>query len=132
MDSTLLMVLAFVGLGALLLVLFGVRRRGPLNTDEVIERMGRFATREDFLSISDSADGKHQPNQVALSLLHELVQYPARHLQPVARLEVSRLHAAGDVECDHDIARAQLDLADVVSQLGTGPCHDQERDSGQA
>jgi tight adherence protein B len=68
MDSTQVIVLAAVGVGALLLVLLGVRRRKPLNTNEVIERMGRFATREDFLSVGDEGDGKRQPNQMARSL----------------------------------------------------------------
>lgn len=49
---------------ALVLVVAGLRRR-PTSTDEVLERMGRYATREDFLSVGDD---RHEPNRVAQSL----------------------------------------------------------------
>lgn len=55
-------------LAAFVLVLFGLRsRRRASSTDDVMERMGRFATREDFLAIADSS-GKKEPGKVAASL----------------------------------------------------------------
>jgi tight adherence protein B len=53
---------------ALILTFFGVRsRRMNTSAEDVMERMGRFATREDFLSVSDGT-GKKEPSKVAQSL----------------------------------------------------------------
>jgi tight adherence protein B len=53
---------------ALILTFFGLRsRRMNTSAEDVMERMGRFATREDFLSVSDGS-GKKEPNKVAQSL----------------------------------------------------------------
>jgi tight adherence protein B len=64
-----LMMIGILLLGVVL-VLLGVvlhrnRSRGP---EEVMERMGRFATREELLAVVDSSGGKHSPNSVAVSL----------------------------------------------------------------
>lgn len=65
------MTIAIVGvllLAAAVLVLLGLRsRRQNSSTDEVMERMGRFATREEFLAVADSS-GRKEPSKVALSL----------------------------------------------------------------
>src|SRR5215210_5327644 len=55
---------------AVVLVLLGIilgknRKQSP---DDVMERMGRFATREDLLTVADSSGDKHTPNTVAASL----------------------------------------------------------------
>jgi tight adherence protein B len=54
-------------LGAFLLVALGVRRRRPLANDEVMERMGRFATREEMLAVADRA-GRREPGKLVRSL----------------------------------------------------------------
>lgn len=51
---------------ALVLVLVGMRRR-PRSTDEVMERMGRFASRDDFLAVQDG-EGRKEPNKLARNL----------------------------------------------------------------
>ena len=48
----------------LLLIIRGNKKQSP---DDVLERMGRYATREEMLSVTDSS-GKHMPNSVAVSL----------------------------------------------------------------
>lgn len=48
----------------LVLVLRSNRSSGP---EEVMERMGRFATREEMLTVTDNS-GKHMPSNVAVSL----------------------------------------------------------------
>src|SRR6185503_8114696 len=59
-----------VGLLALVLILLGVvlGKRRTQSPDEVMERMGRFATREEMLAVADSSGNKHRPNSVATSL----------------------------------------------------------------
>jgi tight adherence protein B len=59
-----------VGLLALVLVLLGVvlGKRGKQSADDVMERMGRFATREELLAVTDSGGHKHRPSAVATSL----------------------------------------------------------------
>ena len=52
-------------------------------------------------------------------------------IEPVAGLEVARLHAAGDVERDHDVARLAPDLPHLVRHLRPGQRHDQEREPDQ-
>jgi len=59
-----------VGLLALVLILLGLvlrknRRQSP---DDVMERMGRFATREELLAVTDSSGLRHKPSAVATSL----------------------------------------------------------------
>jgi tight adherence protein B len=55
--------LAIVGV-LLMLVARNNRKKGP---EDVIERMGRFATREEMLTVSDSS-GRHTPSSMAVSL----------------------------------------------------------------
>jgi len=59
-------VIAVVVVLALGLVLVGTRRR-PKTEDEVLDRMGRYATREDYLAVSDGDDRK-QPSKMAQGL----------------------------------------------------------------
>jgi tight adherence protein B len=65
------MIPALIGvliLAALVLVVFGLRsRRRTSSADDVMQRMGRFATREEFLAVADSS-GKKDPGKVAASL----------------------------------------------------------------
>jgi tight adherence protein B len=64
MNSPLLMV-GLVTIIALVLIALGLSKRNKsAAADEVIERMGRFASREEFLAVSESG-GKHQPSKVA-------------------------------------------------------------------
>lgn len=62
----------FIALGVLLAVvcmLFLVIRSSKRQTpEELMERMGRFATREELLTITDTAGNRHTPNAVANSL----------------------------------------------------------------
>jgi tight adherence protein B len=51
----------------LLLVAMIARKRDKPTADDVMERMGRFATREDFLSVSDGS-GSGQPNKAARTI----------------------------------------------------------------
>jgi tight adherence protein B len=64
-----LMMIGIILLGVVLvllgLVLRNNRQRSP---EEVMERMGRFATRDELLAVVDSAGGKHTPSSVAVSL----------------------------------------------------------------
>jgi tight adherence protein B len=59
-----------VGLLALVLILLGllVRNNRKQTPEEVMERMGRFATREELLAVTDSSGVRHKPNSVATSL----------------------------------------------------------------
>lgn len=67
MDTPLIMVALITGL-ALGLVVLGLRRRSRESTaEEVMERMGRFATREEMLAVSDGS-GKNAPSKVAQGL----------------------------------------------------------------
>ena len=64
-----LMAVAIVFVAALLLLLVGMRSRKPKSTEEVFERMGRYASREDFLSVAEGGgNAKEEPNKVARSL----------------------------------------------------------------
>jgi tight adherence protein B len=60
--------IAIVGIVALLavaMILLGLKtRKRQQSADEVMERMGRFATRDEFLAVSEGA-GRHAPNKVA-------------------------------------------------------------------
>jgi tight adherence protein B len=66
MSSTLVIIIALVVACALLLVVAGMRRRSS-SSDEVLERMGRYASREDFLAV-EGGEGRREPNKVARSL----------------------------------------------------------------
>src|SRR6478672_1945491 len=59
-----------VGLLALVLILLGLvlSKRRKQSPDEVMERMGRFATREEMLAVADSSGFRHRPSSVAISL----------------------------------------------------------------
>ena len=61
----------------------------------------------------------------------ELGQHRARHLEPVARLEVGRLHAAGDVQREHDVPRLAPDLPDLVRDLRPRQRADQQHQRGE-
>lgn len=53
---------------ALVLIMFGARSRSKSGTEaDVMERMGRFATREEFLTINDGS-GKNSPGRIAQSV----------------------------------------------------------------
>jgi tight adherence protein B len=52
----------------LLIVALIARRKEKPSADEVMERMGRFATRDDFLAVADSSGGKDQPNKAARTI----------------------------------------------------------------
>ncbi len=55
-------------ISALVVTVVGLRsRRKNASTDDVMERMGRFATREDFLAVTDGS-GRKEPSKVAQSL----------------------------------------------------------------
>src|SRR3954451_20405461 len=63
--------LIIIGMVALLVVallgLMASRRKRQGNADEVMDRMGRFATREEFLAVSEGGD-KRAPNKIAQGL----------------------------------------------------------------
>jgi tight adherence protein B len=63
-------VIVGVGLLAVLMILLGtvVGKRRKQAPDELIERMGRFATREEMLAVVDSSGNKHKPNNMAVSI----------------------------------------------------------------
>jgi tight adherence protein B len=64
MNLPMLMV-GLVAIFALAMIALGLsKRKKSTAADEVIERMGRFATREEFLSVNEGG-GRHQPNKVA-------------------------------------------------------------------
>jgi tight adherence protein B len=55
-------------LAAMVLVFFGMRsKRKSTAAEDVMQRMGRFATREEFLAVADSS-GRKDPGKVAASL----------------------------------------------------------------
>ena len=60
-------IIALVVVGALVLVVAGMRRR-PASTDDVIERMGRFASRDDFLEVSGGTGDRSEPSKMARSI----------------------------------------------------------------
>ena len=62
----------------------------------------------------------------------EVAQRLAGDHQPVARLEVARLHAARDVERDHDVPRLAPDLAHLVRHLRARERHDQQGERQRA
>lgn len=64
MTSTSLMLIALTVGCALALVVIGLRRR-PASTGDVVERMGRYATREDFLNVSGGTGDRQQPGRLA-------------------------------------------------------------------
>lgn len=67
MTANPILLFAPLVIGAVLLVGLGVRRRGPAAAGEVMERMGRFATREDFLEVT-GGDRRKEPGRIARSL----------------------------------------------------------------
>jgi tight adherence protein B len=63
---------AFLGIIAVAVVLLVAalisRRRAKPSADDVMERMGRFATRDDFLSVSEGSGGAGAPNKAAQTI----------------------------------------------------------------
>lgn len=67
MSSPIILV-GLIAAMAVAFVLVGLRRKNANSSaDEVMERMGRFATREDFLTVSEGS-GRHEANRVAQSV----------------------------------------------------------------
>jgi tight adherence protein B len=63
------LVLGIVAISVVLLAAALIaRRREKPTADDVMERMGRFATREDFLSVTEGSGGKDQPNKAARTI----------------------------------------------------------------
>lgn len=71
-SSTLILATIFICV-AMLLVSLVIRNRHKPSADDVMERMGRFATREDFLSVSEGSGGRGEPNKAARTI-EELVK----------------------------------------------------------
>src|SRR5215211_8733132 len=66
--GTPILVVGLVFILAILLVGMGVVRRGKRSTaEEVMERMGRFGTREELLSVNEGS-GRHEPSKMAQSI----------------------------------------------------------------
>src|SRR5215217_7078462 len=66
--GTPILVVGLVFILAILLVGMGVVRRGKRSTaEEVMERMGRFATREEMLAVNEGS-GRHEPSKMAQSI----------------------------------------------------------------
>jgi len=70
MTTPMIAVLGGVLLAAALLLLLGVRSRKPKSAEEMVERMGRYATREEFLAVGEGAgkDDKDGPGKIARRL----------------------------------------------------------------
>ncbi len=61
-----IVMLGIVALAAVLLIGAAIARRGDKPAaDDVMERMGRFATREDFLTVGEGSNDRHEPNKIA-------------------------------------------------------------------
>ena len=83
--------------------------------------------------LEEGAAGEDDKAQeVALAPRDEIGQDLARHHQAVPRLEVASLHAARDVERDHDVPGLAVDLADLVRHLRPRERQDQEHEAGQS
>ena len=67
MGSPLIIIGMVALLAVALLGLMASRRKRQGNADEVMDRMGRFATREEFLAVSEGGD-KRAPNKIAQGL----------------------------------------------------------------
>ena len=67
MSTPLLIVGLIVIVAALFLVLRLSRRGKQASADEVMERMGRFATREEMLAVNEGS-GRHEPSKMAQSI----------------------------------------------------------------
>ncbi len=68
----------------------------------------------------------HQAHEITLPTAHELAQDLLGHRHPVAGLEVGGLHAARDIEDQHDVAGAEPDRLDPAGNLGPGQGEDEE------
>ncbi|MBA3337368.1 MAG: type II secretion system F family protein [Chloroflexia bacterium] len=68
MSNPVLVMALLVVFAALILLMVGLRARKKASVDDVVERMGRFATREEFLEVTDSSGDRHKANKVAKSL----------------------------------------------------------------
>lgn len=55
-------------LAALVMLLLVLRNNRSQSPEEVMERMGRFATREEMLAVTESSGGRHMPSTMAVSL----------------------------------------------------------------
>ncbi|MEA2583449.1 MAG: tight adherence protein [Thermomicrobiales bacterium] len=64
-----ILVLGIIAVAIVLIIVAMItRRREKPSDDEVMERMGRFATREDFLSVTEGSGGRDQPNKAARTI----------------------------------------------------------------
>lgn len=68
MNSSMLLLGIIAGAVVLLGAALVMRRRAKLNADDVMERMGRFATRDEFLSVSEGSGGRNAPNKAAQTI----------------------------------------------------------------
>ena len=68
MNSSMLLIGVIAGAVVLLVVAMITRRRAKPTADDVMERMGRFGTRDDFLSVPDGSGGRGSPNKAAQTL----------------------------------------------------------------
>lgn len=67
MNSQLLFLAIIAAAVVMLVAALISRRKAKPTADDVMERMGRFATREDYLAVSDGS-GRGEPNKAALRL----------------------------------------------------------------
>ncbi|MEA2595787.1 MAG: tight adherence protein, partial [Thermomicrobiales bacterium] len=64
-----ILVLGIIAVAIVLIIVAMItRRREKPSDDDVMERMGRFATREDFLSVTEGSGGRDQPNKAARTI----------------------------------------------------------------
>ena len=70
----------------------------------------------------------HQPKEIAPAPRDEIGQHPLGHLDAIARPEIERLHAARDIQREHDVAA--VDRRVMVFALGTRASqrHDEKRE----
>jgi hypothetical protein len=78
-------------------------------------------------SLQEGAAGKeYEANKVALPSLDELGDHPAGDRETIARLEVSCLHAARNVQGEHDVAGTKPDLSHIPGGLRSREGEDQQ------
>jgi tight adherence protein B len=66
--NTPLLIVGLIAIVAMLFLVLRLSRRGKqASAEEVMERMGRFATREELLSVNEGS-GRHEPSKMAQSI----------------------------------------------------------------